>query len=271
MKSKYLVAGLALASASLAQTPQDPILLRLRVSEGTADRYLFSASLTNQATLPNGQSREAKTEYTQDLHITYGKTSLRGETELTFEAKNFRATSSVPVNGPGDFKFTGKSSNRFELSDLKSVTNDPQHQMMVSTMTQTWRLFSLPEKSVKVGDTWDRKYSAQTAVGNIEKDLVMTYERDETQDGLSLVVVTTKGDLPVDADLSATRGAQPGTITAKGTMRLSMVIRFEKTSGRLFSSESTMTSNMAIGNASGETSTIVGNAQNSMRLVLPEK
>ena len=143
--------------------------------------------------------------------------------------------------------------------------------MLVSTMTQTWRLFSLPEKAVKVGDTWDRKYSAQTAVGAIAKDLVMTYERDEAQDGFSLVVVTTKGDLPFDADLSATRGAQPGTITAKGTMNLSMVIKFDKATGRLFSSESAMTSNMSIGNASGESSTVVGTAQNSMRLVVPKK
>jgi hypothetical protein len=271
MNSKYLVAAACIEFLGVTMGRQEPVLLRLRVEEGTKDHYAFTASNSNVATLPNGQTRDSKTEYTQDLHITYGRTNLRGETELTFEAKNFRATSSVPVNGPGDFKFTGKSSNRFELSDLKAVDNDPRHEMLVSTMTQTWRLFSLPEKAVKVGDTWDRKYSAQTAVGKIEKDLVMTYERDETQDGFNLVVVTTKGDLPIDADLSASRGARPGTITAKGTMNLSMIIKFDKATGRLFSSESTMTSNMSIGNASGESSTVLGTAQNSMRLVVPKK
>lgn len=271
MKSKYVVASLALASISLAQTAQDPLLLRLRVKEGVADRYVFSANNSNQATLPNGENRDTKTEYTQDLHITYGKTNIRGETELSFEAKNFRVTSSVPVNSPGDYKFTGKSSNRFELSELQSATDDPRHQSLVNTMTQTWRLFSLPEKAVKVGDTWDRKYSLSTAIGQIEKDLVMTYVRDEAQEGFNLVVVTTSGEIPVDADLSATQGARPGTITAKGLMKLSMTIKFDKATGRLFSSESTMTSNMTIGNVSGGSSTVVGSAQNSMRLVVPKE
>jgi hypothetical protein len=250
IRKSVIFAGVALAA--LAGAVQDGILLRRTLTEGETDTYSIETVTKQTVTLPNGMGEQ---EMGSTMLTTYklktGKIDPAKKTaamELTFTVDKMDTEGMAAMPGATPTTEIGKPFNLTATMDefgrLKIDPPKGSNPVLATLLTSSNSLggnlvaMELPEKALKVGDTWDIPVPKSPLTGTKDQKLVAKLVGEKDVDGKSAYVVSTTGTLQIDADMSkmAEEGApemlKGQKMLLKGQAKIESNGVIEKSSGR---------------------------------------
>ncbi len=245
IRKSAILAMAALATAAMAV--QDGMLLRRSFAEGQTETYVVETTTKQTVNLPNGMGEQ---EMASTVGMTYkiktGKFDADKKSapvEMTYTIDKFDAEGMMGQAG-GDMK--GKSTTTKGTIDERGriiVAPEKTTNAMAAMMSGAQSLgassitVELPEKAVKVGDTWEVLVPKSPFTGKEDQKLTAKLVGEKDVDGKAAWVVSTEGVIKTDADLSEMTKDAPGPMqgqkmTVKGTMEVKSDGVVEKSSGR---------------------------------------
>jgi hypothetical protein len=231
MKKRNTVFSLAALSVVAFAFAQDEFVVRRELKEGAKDAYKVTTKVSqtmtpsdpNQAAMVGG---EMKFDMSMSLDMRVSLLKLAedkksADVEMAFEniVYDFGAMAGmVPQeNLPKSIKATGKMDDRSRLLDFKMP--DLPAALAGSRGMMGPMMVELPEKAIKVGDTWDMPLPTAEMLGAKDGKMVAKLVALEEYEKIPALVVDLSASIPIDADLSqmaAASGAPPMKVLAKG-------------------------------------------------------
>lgn len=249
---------LGAASAGLLQ---DEYTLRLNFEPGQVDRYQAEMVSTMKMSSPGAGDQDFSVKGTMDYAYHFGKVGDDGKAELEMKVTNIQVEASGAAEAmmsgqemPKEYSIVGKIDDRYRLTDAKTVGLPAQTQMIMSLggSGTSSVLFELPEKPVKVGDTWPVRMPANPMVGDKPQELTAKFVGIKEVEGTPFYEIQVAGNVPLDIDMAevmkkmseAAGGAAGGgggmadllagmSIRIKGALDVTNTAHFEVKTGRL--------------------------------------
>ncbi|MBV6458298.1 MAG: hypothetical protein HONBIEJF_01424 [Fimbriimonadaceae bacterium] len=241
----------AITSITTVSLGQDGVLLR-RVLKPSTDTYNVKMKSINKMYIEQmGGDQEASVDGTMKVVVKVGDVDAAKKanavelafSDMKFELGGMAATAQGALDElPKTYKIKGflDEMNRFTEPKLEGID---QRSMMMSGMEQMRNsfFFELPEKAVKVGDTWTIKLPS-TAMIKKETPMECKFMGEETIDGTAAYKIEMKADMKIDADMSemagdANTGGVQMKMIMKGTNVMTTTLWMEKGTGRALKTE----------------------------------
>lgn len=237
------------AAACLASASQDGAILRRELKEGARDVYKVEskADQTIQLSQLGRDDQQVLVTSGMKLALTTGKVDAEKKsaelemvsTDFTFNAEGLAGMAPMPQM-PEKITVLGKIDNQNRVTGMKTVGAGAR-MMAASLNASTGMLFiSFSEQPVRVGDTWEVLVPKNPAMGNADTILKATLTGEEMDGEVPVWIVTMKGPLVLNVDLSEVMKDDPqaGAMAGMGSMKMSGTIdllseaRVEKGTGR---------------------------------------
>ncbi len=249
-----LMAAAALVGFALRQDEQ---LIRLKIEDGRVDRYrveIDSAMKMNAAGLGE---QDFGLKASMDTSYAYGAPGAEGKADVEVKTTNMKMEASGAAEMmmgnqelPKEFAVKGKMDSRYRLTEAKTTGLNAQTQMMMgmggaSSMSM---LFELPEKPVKIGDTWPVFMPKNPILGDKAHELVAKLVALKDADGAAVYEVQISGKVDLDVNMSEAfkKVSDPnaenplamlGEMTMKGTLDVSGTALVNRKDGHLMRNE----------------------------------
>jgi hypothetical protein len=265
MKSLKLFALVALAAVAFAA--QDPLLLRRELKEGSTEIYKVENQMKQLVDIPSMGEQDMIMTTVATCSV---KTNKVDTEKGTAEIETLTKVDKADVDGslaammggqggklpdPKTEKGTLDSRNRVVITkDPKAKVGDnggfsiPGMEMGTGAASaQSMLMFiELPEKPIKVGDSWDIAMPGGSAEGAAKagiKDIKITVKLvgEKEVDGQTVYVLSTTGSFTLDIDTSklpkqpGQEQAPMGNVKVKGTATMTGDGMIEKASGKTLS------------------------------------
>jgi hypothetical protein len=263
IRKSVILAGVALAA--LASATQDGILLRRTLTEGTTDTYNIETVTKQTVSLPNGMGEQ---EMASTMVTTYklktGKVDPAKKSaamELTYTVDKME-NEGIAANMPGaDAVETGKSftmaATLDEMGRMKIEPPKGTNAVLASLLTNASSMggnmvtLELPEKPVKIGDTWEIVVPKSPVTGDKDQKMIAKLVGEKDVDGKPGYVISAEADLVIDADLSKMAEDAPPPMKGqkmflKGKAEIKADGVIEKSSGRMLRVTSKVKSNQTM-------------------------
>lgn len=214
IRKSVILAGVAIAA--LAAASQDGLLLRRTLTEGATDTYTVQTVTKQVVQLPNGMGEQ---EMGSTVDATYkvktGKVDAEKKSaavELTYTIDKVDAEGALGAmagqGGPETGKPMSLTGSLDELGRLKMEAPKGTSPALATLMSNSSSLggnmvsLELPEKAVKVGDTWEVIVPKSPFTGTKDQKLTAKLIGEKEVDGKAAYVISTEGTLEIDADLT---------------------------------------------------------------------
>lgn len=244
----------AATSAALASmsTAQDGVLLRRALKPAT-DTYTVKLKSVNKMYIEQlGGDQEATVDGTMKVVVTIGDVDAAKKanavelafSDMKFELGGMATTAQGAIDElPKTYKIKGLLDEMNRFTDFKLEGID-QRSMMMSGMEQMRNsfFFELPEKAVKVGDTWTIKLPGN-AMMKKETPMECKFAGEESIDGTAAYKIEMKADIKIDMDMSEMATTDPNAggvqmkMIMKGTNVMKTTLWMEKGTGRTLKTE----------------------------------
>ena len=251
-----MLAAAALALAATTAATQDEYILRRELREGAKDTYKVTTKVSqvvtpsdpNQAALLGGEMK-FDMSMAMDMTTNFKKIAddkKSADMEMSFDniVYDFGTMASmVPTDTlPKNMKANGKVDERGRLSDFKFPEMPSQ---LGSGAMMGPMMVELPERAVKVGDTWEMPLANAENLGAKDGKMTAKLIGLEDYETIPAYVIDLTASLPIDADLgkmAEASGAPPMKIIAKGTFGMKGKAHVERSTGRTLRLEITFDS-----------------------------
>jgi len=242
LQKPLIVTGLALAG--LAFAAQEGVLLRRSLVEGSVDTYLIESTAKRNMSLP-GLGDQSSTTKTTATYEVKGLSKVAGKPELpvalTYTILNATVDGAMAGIAPPPPKEPMKASATLDDRGHFTFSNDSKEadKALVFTMAQSLMQYSigveLPEKPVKIGDSWDVTLP-KSDFYDVDQKLTVKLIGDDLSTGKPAYKVTTEGTIKVSMDLAKVglTAANPGvgSILVKTESKVSGEGLVEKATGK---------------------------------------
>lgn len=240
---------LALGVVAIAAAGQEATLLRRTYTAGKTDDYKITSVTNMTMTLPTGeQSMKINSESKYSVKVNSVDDKGVATVENTAELVKFESDSEMAQKPPttkNTTKGTLDAMNAFtEAADSKKSGSINELMGGVNGEMLSVRL-NMPEKAVKVGDTWDVTVKKSVFVYPSDQTMKATLVGEKEIDGVKYWNVTLSGTLKLEPNVVEAKKLIPeeeqgqlGQIdfTVKGTEDVKCDILVEKATGRTTSS-----------------------------------
>lgn len=275
-------AVLALGTSAFAGLQQDGVLLRRALKADTTDTYTIESKVQQTVNSPLGD-----TPMNINMTTTYAVKTLKvDDASQTADAEITTTVEKIDVDGPAAAMMgnkpapimqKGKLDVRGRFTPEKSATAASIQSLLSGggASASSGFFVELPEKAVKVGDTWDIVIPKSPLTFDQDQKLTAKLVGEKDLDGVPVWVVSVSGSLKTSVDSSKLPkdAAQPdspmGPITAivKGQIDLTSEGLVEKATGRTLemTSRGTLKSNVELVEA-GMTITTSGTVDSIVKL-----
>lgn len=241
-----------LAAITVVAVAQDGVLLR-RALKPSTDTYNLKMKSVNKMYIEQmGGDQEATVDGTMKVIVKIGDVDAAKKAnavELAFSDMKFELGGMAAMGQsamdelPKTYKIKGflDEMNRFSDAKLEGID---QRTMMMSGMEQMRNafFFELPEKAVKVGDTWTINLPGN-ALMKKETPMLCKFMGEESFDGAAAYKVEMKADMKIDMDMSEMMASDPNAggvqmkMLMKGTNVMTTTLWLEKGTGRALKTE----------------------------------
>lgn len=203
----FLVLAIA---ASFAAQGQDEYLIRRTQTANSVERYKVSMA-TKMNMGAEGQNQNMDFTGTMDFDIATGQVDEKGVADVELKTSNlkFESEGAGPemMGGediPKEMVMKGKLDDRYRLTEAKAVGPASQAQMMMSMSGSgsSAFFFELPEKPVKVGESWKVVLPSNPFLGEKEHSLTAKLIAIKDVEGESAYEIHVEGEIELDVDLS---------------------------------------------------------------------
>jgi hypothetical protein len=197
----------ALAFAGLAQ---DEHLLRLELKPNTVSKYKLSI-VSNQKIDAPGAPSNIDVSGTMDLDISTLSLDEKGLADIEMKTTNIKfdagdmAGTVDPDQIPKEMVVKGKLDDRYRLSQAQAIgakTSDAQMLMSMAGSSSTTMFVELPEKTIKVGDSWTFNMPKNPMTGDKEHALTATLVSLKNHHDVPVYEIAFKGNAIYDVNLS---------------------------------------------------------------------
>jgi hypothetical protein len=211
MKSKSILLVLAVAACTaFAGTLQEAYTLRLDLKPATTDKYKIELDSTQHVNFP-GAPPEIAVKGSMDFEMKTNAVDKDGLAEIEMKTSNVKLDAGQAAGMintdqlPKEITVKAKLDSRNHITESKTEGLTPQAQMMMSMSgTSTSTMFvELPDKPVKVGDTWEIHLPKNPMMGDKEYPLIATLIGLEDYEGTPAYKVGITGKIEFDVDLGA--------------------------------------------------------------------
>jgi hypothetical protein len=249
IRKSAILAGVAMAAFAVAS--QDGLLIRRALQEGASDTYKVETVTKQVVNLPNGMGeQEMDTTLLATYQVKTGKVDAAKKSaavELIYTIDKMEADGALGGMMGGAASQTGKpttvAGTLDELGRVKMELpkdgNAATAAMISGAQSMGTSMISveLPEKAVKIGDTWEIIVPKSPFTGPTDQKLIAKLVGEKEVDGKPAYVITTEGAFKTDADLSKMAEEAPGPMKGqkmlmKGTIDLKSDGVVEKGTGR---------------------------------------
>jgi hypothetical protein len=253
----------AMALAALAAAAQDGLLLRRTLTEGTTETYVVESVSKQVVNLPNGMGeQEMESTMAGSYLLKTGKIDAEKKTadlEFTFTIDKMESSGMMGGGAMGDdvkgkpvtMKGTIDERSRITFADGGGAKASATSMLSGQSMGANSVLIELPDKPVKIGDTWEVVIPKGEFTGKEDQKLVAKLVGEKEVDGKPAYVVSTEGTYKVDMDLSKAAADAPGPMKGqkmllKGTIDTKSDGVVEKSTGRTLRVTTKMKQQMAL-------------------------
>lgn len=243
-----VLAGMAVASMAFVR--QEGNLLRLTLKENTTDIYKIETKAKQTVNSPAGE-QEIGINAASTYKVTIKKLDTdKGTADLSIE----NTTDKFDVDGPlaemipkpKPSTLTGKLSSRGRFDpDLGKVSTEQLMGGGGQLGGPSPVFVELPEKAVKIGDTWDVVISKGPFTTSEDQKLTAKLVGEKKLNDKDVWIISTSGSLKSDIDSSKlpkkadddAGGLSGQDVKIKGTTEITLESLVEKTTGRTLRSE----------------------------------
>jgi hypothetical protein len=225
MTKTLILAGMAVAT--LAVAAQDGSLLRRTFVPGATDVYRIESSMRQSFTLPGMGEQDLTVDNVQLYSVKVNKVdgdTAEIETVTKTEKLEFGGgmASMIPTPPtPGPVTLPGRLDNRNRATFTK-IPSSPEMAMFSAALSGTYSIMvELPEKAVRVGDTWQIVVPKGPFTGREDQFLTARLTGERVVDGVSAWVVQITGRLNSTIDMNELAKDNPDA----NPMGMSMVIK----------------------------------------------
>jgi hypothetical protein len=243
-----LFCAMALASV-VAFAGQDNFLLRRSLKEGATETYALESKTKQVVTLPNGMGeQEVSTSTSSTYAVKVGKVdeakhAADVEVTITIDKIEIDSPMGDPSNSAGD---AGKKTTMKGTLDhlgklvLPPPTNPNDPMTSVASMANSIGL-QLPEKAVKVGDTWEVVLPKNPFMGDQEQKLTARVVGETTVKDRPALKVAMDGTLNLNVDMTKMLEKSESPMAGqkmfvKGTAEFKMVGLIDRETGQTLES-----------------------------------
>jgi hypothetical protein len=265
MKTTRVLLAAFVATVFLSGFTQGGITLRRTLTEGDVDKYTFEIlssqlvysdmmgsempieiTTSGKVAIKTGKVDEEKQEANVEIHVTDLKYDLgmvggmMGDAEL-----------------PREMKFTGKMNQFGEITNVNSVGGAQPGGMAGGMMmmfgggasaNMMFPSIKFPEKSLRIGDTWEIPIPANPMLGVGDEKMTATIESQREEAGVPIYVIRVTAKHPTNVDMARAMEAQGGAggnemagmlanMKISGSMDSITVVWVERESGRIIKQE----------------------------------
>jgi hypothetical protein len=255
--SLALLALVALAGAAT----QEGSPIRRALKAGTVDTYKVTETVDQLVSSPAGDTAmkivSEKTYVLKTAAVDEAAGIAKIEATTTVDKMEAQGPASGMLGEkPGPATQTGKIDVRGRMTFDRTPTSESLTSFLSGTASTAMAgmFIELPERSVKVGDSWDIVVPKSPLLFGNDQKLSAKLEGERTlEDGTAAWVVSVKGPLMLAIDSAAIPGAKPietpvgpTTVTIQGKADLVGEGLVEKSTGRTLSMTSKGTSSSTI-------------------------
>lgn len=270
MQKRILIPGLILTAALLmaAGRMQEEHLLRFELNPNSVDKYKVQMSMNMTLDAP-GAPPNLAVNSSMDFELKTGAIDEKGLADVEMKTTNMVVeTSDVPAGTPPpdlpkEMIVTGKIDNRYRLTEAKQkgLTGEAALMMNMSNANQTSMFIELPEKPVKVGDSWKFSMAKNPMLGEKDHQLTATLKGLAIHEGIPAFEIEISGKIELDVNMAEamkkaaeTSGGAGGAeallggmdIVVKGSIGVGGKVFLAQKGGRLLYSETAMDSKQSM-------------------------
>lgn len=257
---KPLLTAIA-ALSTVCMAAQDGLVLRRTLEEGKTETYVATADVKQSADLPGMGDQDMSAKMEGTYLITPGKRADGADKtpiDLTYTITKMDSdgpmAAFMPQTPPGATKFKGTIDDRGRLvleSSTSAAVSNPSTIAGMSMLGAT-TFIELPEKAVKVGDTWKIVVPKSSSIPE-DTTFTGTILAEKDIDGHAGLAVKIEGSAKMSLDLvkmmSEAGGAAPAGIDSMvvaGTMKIVSQGVIEKSTGKTLRMQSKVESDMKV-------------------------
>lgn len=239
LKAFPLLAVVAMGSVALAE---DTYTIRRTLTEGEKTKYTIQSVMDGKLDL------SAFGQGSMDLSVKSGMTLLMviekvKDGKATFSGKVTDHTLEMEPAPPGDsvpkeFSVKGSLTDRNDVSDIKFEGLTGMSKMMTEgSMQGILRSLVLPEKAVKIGESWEQPKTVKLPSGSIDSDVKATLVAVEKKDDKEFYKISLKGKAKTVGEVGAEEGGGMGMGKMKSTSdsTIDAIVMLDKATGKLIS------------------------------------
>lgn len=237
-----LVSAIALAALCAAAT-QDEVTFRRDLKPDTKDSYDVTMKGSQVMEIPGMGEQDMKIDGGYKFALKIMKVDDKGvaETEIVTSDMQLKMSGSLAEmmqsagpEMPKEVVSTAKLDSRYRLTEMKMKGANMQMMIALGSSSGMSPFIELPEKGVKVGDTWDISIPANPMLGDTKNTMLKgTYKGEGKLGEVSGRLIEMSGSIPFTMDVGklmeemakANPGADPSggaaggmKITISGTM-----------------------------------------------------
>lgn len=246
-------AGIALASLAVA-SQDDGTLIRRKLEANTQDSYQIETKMHQTVNSPMTGEQEVSVNNVSTYLLKYGVLDDKGESaKVTGTITVDKLDADGPMAGalgkkPEPVNITGKIDTRNRLT-LDKIPGADQMAMMMGgaqSATSASMFVELPEKAVKIGDSWDVVIPKSPFTGKEDQKLTAKLVESRQVDGKDVWVISVEGPMKIEFD-SATVPKDPKAsdnpmanmrLVIKGTVGMKSEGLVDKATGKTLSMKS---------------------------------
>ena len=238
MRTKNFAAVAALAFAALAVAAQDSVVLKRTFKADSTEVYVVETANKSVANIQGQEMEsEAKTTMIQTVKVkevdaAKGTAKISLTTKIDkMEGTGFMEQAAQGMKDAPAIEQTGTWSPNNSVVFDKTKGGNPMMAMVLGSASRTSGVFfALPEKPVKVGDTWDIVIPKSPETGPADQKLTATLTG--IKDGHAMFSVTGKVTYATTISGEAAGGQVPGDMKIKGATDLKADVTVDAATGQ---------------------------------------
>lgn len=255
-KSLKVVSLFALSAFALAAT-QDAVSLKLVLKEGDKDVYKVASVVDQEvdASAFGAGPMNMKIESSMTLTYNTGKVDDKGIAAMVIDVTDADMKFDGPMGAPPgmempkSYKVLGKMNSMGQFSDVK-IEGLPAMAMMMSgsSMSSMLNTVSLPDKGVKIGDTWDVVLPKNPMMGDSDSKMKATFVATKDVDGKKVHEISVVGPVTLNMDTSKLPADATGGMAMKmtGTIDIKTTVQLDAATCKVRLADSTGKMNMKV-------------------------
>lgn len=253
------VSGLTFAFAAAAQ---ESFLLRLDLKPNTSDKYKLELVSNQVMSGPPGVPPNIDVKGSMDIEMVTGAVD-KGTADVEMKTTNVKIDAGemsgmMPMDQlPKEIVMKAKLDDRSRLTQtqVQGVPAQAQMMMSMSGSNPAAMFVELPEKPIKIGDTWEFAMPKNPMYGSKEHKLLATLVALKEYDGVPVYEVSVRGNFDFDANMgeifksmSGGGGAETPQIdmTTKGTISMTGSSLISRKDGKTYFTTTKLTSRQVV-------------------------